>query len=108
MEARIDNGIEMVMIRVLRQLPRNNRIINPVRAAAMVASRITPEIAARTKIDWSLNATIFRSAGIVACAGFNLALMPSMMSMVEAFPVLSTFIRIARLPSTRETLVWGM
>ena len=53
MEARIDSGMEMEMIRVLRQLPRNSRIINPVSAAAMVASRMTPEIAARTNTDWS-------------------------------------------------------
>ena len=31
-EAKIDNGIEMVMINVLRQLPRNSRIISPVSA----------------------------------------------------------------------------
>ena len=52
-EARIDSGIEMVMISVLRQLPRNSRIMSPVRAAAITASRTTPPIAARTKIDWS-------------------------------------------------------
>ncbi len=49
MEARIDNGMEMKMMTVLRQLPRNSRIIRPVRQAAMVASRTTPEIEARTK-----------------------------------------------------------
>ena len=36
-EARIASGIEMVMIRVERQLPRNIRIISPVRAAAIGA-----------------------------------------------------------------------
>ena len=39
------------MTRVERQLPRNNRIIRPVSAAAMTPSRTTPEIAARTKMD---------------------------------------------------------
>ena len=51
MEARIDSGIEMAMISVLRQLPRNNRIIAPVSAAAITPSRTTPSMAARTNID---------------------------------------------------------
>jgi hypothetical protein len=41
-EARIDSGIDTAMISVLRQLPRNSRIISPVSAAAMTPSRITP------------------------------------------------------------------
>ena len=51
MEARIDSGIEIAMMRVLRQVPRNSRIMSAVRLAAITASRTTPEIAARTKID---------------------------------------------------------
>ena len=51
MEARIDSGIEIAMMRVLRQVPRNRRIMSAVRLAAITASRTTPEIAARTKID---------------------------------------------------------
>ena len=50
-EVSTDRGIEMVMMRVLRQLPRNSRISRPVSEAAMTPSRITPLIAARTKID---------------------------------------------------------
>ena len=48
-EARIDNGIDAATISVLRQEPRNSRIINPVRPAAIAPSRTTPLIAARTK-----------------------------------------------------------
>ena len=55
------------MIIVLRQLPRNSRIISAVRHAAMTASRITPATAARTKIDWSASGLIFSSGGSV-CA----------------------------------------
>ena len=51
MEDNTDKGIEIVIIKVLRQLPKNNRIINPVNAAAITPSRITPEIAAFTNID---------------------------------------------------------
>jgi len=45
---RIDNGIEMAMIRVLFQFPRNSKIIIAVRHAAMIASRMTPWMEART------------------------------------------------------------
>ena len=39
------------MITVERQLPRNSRIIRLVSAAAIMPSRITPEIAAFTNSD---------------------------------------------------------
>ena len=45
-EARIESGIEMVMMSVLRQLPRNKSIMSAVSAAAITASRTTPEMAA--------------------------------------------------------------
>ena len=41
-DVRIESGMETAMITVLRQLPRNTRIMNPVRHAAMIASRTTP------------------------------------------------------------------
>ena len=41
-ETRMDSGMEMAMIRVLRQLPRNSRIMAAVRQAAVSASRSTP------------------------------------------------------------------
>ena len=50
-EQRIERGIETAMMTVLRQLPRKIRIINPVRHAAMTASRTTPLMEARTKMD---------------------------------------------------------
>ena len=50
-DVRIESGIEMQTISVLRQLPRNSRIIKPVRTAAIAASFTTPLIAARTNSD---------------------------------------------------------
>ena len=41
-EVRIESGIEMQTMNVLRQLPRKSRIIRPVSAAAMAPSRKTP------------------------------------------------------------------
>ena len=51
MEVRMESGIETAMISVLRQLPRNSRIMIAVRQAAMIASRTTPFTAARTNSD---------------------------------------------------------
>ncbi len=44
-ENRIDSGIDMMMMMVERQLPRNSRIITPTSPAARTASRNTPTIA---------------------------------------------------------------
>ena len=60
-EASIDSGIEIVMISVLRQVPRNSRIMSAVSAAAITPSRTTPLIAARTNSDWSPTASIWKS-----------------------------------------------
>jgi hypothetical protein len=48
---KLANGIEVAMIRVLRQLPRNVRIMKAVRHAAIRVSLTTPLIAPQTKID---------------------------------------------------------
>ncbi len=48
---KMDSGIEVVTIRVERQLPRKSRIIRLVSAAAIIPSRITPWIDARTNTD---------------------------------------------------------
>ena len=48
-EHRIERGIETAMMIVLRQLPRKIRIMMAVKHAAMIASRTTPLIEARTK-----------------------------------------------------------
>ena len=47
------SGIETVMIRVERQLPRKTRIIKPVSAAAIRPSRTTVVTEDLTKPDWS-------------------------------------------------------
>src|ERR1700680_3219062 len=49
-EVRMAKGIEVAMIKVLRQLPRNVRIMKEVRHAAIIVSLTTPLIALRTKI----------------------------------------------------------
>jgi len=48
---KIASGIEVVTIRVERQLPRNKRIMRLVSAAAITPSRITPSMEARTNTD---------------------------------------------------------
>jgi len=50
-DERMERGMEMAMISVLLQSPRNKRIIMAVRQPAMMASRTTPSIALVTKMD---------------------------------------------------------
>ena len=50
-DVRIESGIEMHTISVLRQLPRNSRITVPVSNAAISVSRTTPPMADRTNSD---------------------------------------------------------
>jgi len=51
MAPRTESGMDVVTIRVERQLPRNRRIIRLVSAAAITPSRTTPWIEARTNRD---------------------------------------------------------
>ncbi len=85
-DVRIESGIETAMISVLRQLPRNTRIMKPVRHAAMIASRTTPLIDASTKMDWSERGLISSWGGRPASICGNNALIPEMMSSVDASP----------------------
>ena len=55
------SGIDVAMMMVERQLPRNSRIIRLVSAAAMTPSRATPDIAARTNSDWSPSKPILQT-----------------------------------------------
>ena len=50
-DTRIDSGMDTTTMRVLRQLPRNSRIMNAVRPAAVAPSLSTPSTEARTKSD---------------------------------------------------------
>ncbi len=105
-EVRIESGMDSAMISVLRQLPRKSRIISAVSAAAITASRTTPEIAARTKTDWSASGVIFSSGGTrVATRGSILRISETTFS-VEALPAFRTLISTPRWPSLRTALVW--
>ena len=55
--SRIASGIEIMMMRVERQLPRKMRIISPVSAAATTPSKMTDDTAAVTNVDWSPTAS---------------------------------------------------
>jgi hypothetical protein len=85
-EARMASGMEIVMINVDRQLPRNSRIISPVRAAAMAPSRITPDTASLTNTDWSPTAWSDRLFGSDSLIFGNSFLTPLITSRVEAEP----------------------
>ncbi len=106
-EQMIDNGIETAMMMVERQLPRKMRIIAAVRQAAMIASRTTPLIAARTKRDWSAMGVIRRLGGSCAWIDGSCARTLAMMSRVEDFPVFWMLSSEERCPSTRTMFVCG-
>src|SRR5450759_1940764 len=67
-------GMDTVMIRVERQLPRNSNIIRPVSAAAITPSRITPSTADLTNTDWSPTILRISSGGAPASMRGNSAL----------------------------------
>ncbi len=100
-------GMEVAMMTVERQLPRNSRIIMLVRAAAMMPSRKTPFTAAFTNSDWSLRMSILRESGNCCLSRGRRSLMPCTTSRVETTPFLSTWDSTAREPSTCTTLAWG-
>ncbi len=106
-EVRIDSGIDTAMIKVLRQLPRNKRIISAVRHAAITASRTTSAIAALTKIDWSASGLTWSCGGIVCSTRGNSARISSTTSIVEAAPAFRMVTSTPRLPSIRTMLVCG-
>jgi len=106
-DAKIDSGIDTAMMQVLRQLPRNSSINMAVRAAAINASRTTPLIAPRTKVDWSKSGTTLRSFGSI-CAAFGSSASSSFtMSKVDAPPFLIIEISTPRWPFCRTILVCG-
>ncbi len=106
-ELRTASGIETVMMRVDRQLPRKIRIMNPVKVAAISPSRITAATEDLTKLDWSPTNLRLTPGGSVASIAGRRALMPEMTSSVDAEPILRMDIRTPLPPSSWTTLVCG-
>ena len=92
MPAKIDSGIEVETITVLRQLPRNTRISTETRIDEMIASRITFCTAARTNTDWSKSSFSSSPAGAAAWISGSASRAASTTASVEA----SACFRIAR------------
>ena len=104
---RIDSGIEVATISVLRQEPRNRRIIRAVSPAAIAPSLSTPSTAARTNTDWSnseLHLQLRRELGLDARAGPRARRSTTLR--VEAPSPLRMVMSTARRPSRRTMLVW--
>ena len=89
---------------VLRQLPKNSKIINAVRQPATRPSLSTLLIAAFTNTDWSNNSEIWIS-GLAARTDGRMALMPSTTSSVDAEPAFRITNCAERLPSLRTILL---
>ena len=106
-EPRMASGIDVAMITVERQLPRNSRIIRLVSTAAITASTATPLIAPSTNSDWSPRMARLTLSGSVFRSSSTRCLMPSMMARVETAPFFSTCSSTERPPSTWTMLVCG-
>ena len=104
-DARIDSGIEVATIRVLRHDPRKIRIITAVSPAAIAPSLSTPSTAARTKMDWSNSGSSFNSGGSWASMAGRASRTRWTTLSVEAPSALRMVIKTARRPSRRTTLV---
>ena len=105
---RTASGIEIAMITVERQLPRNSRIIRLVSAAAIMPSRnhagdrrLARKRLVRERRD------MLSDDGRVSFSFGSSALTPATMASVEADPLLSTVISTERRPSMRTMLVCG-
>ena len=96
------------MISVLRQLPRNSRIISAVSAAAITASWITPSTAAWTNTDWSSAVWTSSSEGRPARMRGSSSFTRRTMSSVDALPYLRMVSSTARWPSRRTMLICGV
>ncbi len=104
-EVRIDSGIDVATISVLRHEPRNSRIIRAVSPAAIAPSLSTPSTAARTNTDWSNRSSIFSSGGSWAWMPGRAARTRLTTLRVEAPSPLRTVMSTARRPSRRTMLV---
>ena len=85
-EHRMESGMDMAMIIVLRQLPRNTRIMMAVRQAAMSASR-THAVDGRPDKDGLIGHRLdfqFRRKGGAICG--RTFRTPAMMSSVDTLP----------------------
>ncbi len=92
MPANIEQGMEVTTTRVLRQLPRNTRIMSDTSSAAMMASDATFWIAARTKTDWSKSRLTSKPSGAAARISGSMARADSTTVRLEA----SAALRICR------------
>ena len=82
--AKIDSGIDSETITVLRQLPRNTRIISETRIDEMIASWTTFSTAPRTNTDWSKSIFSSSPSGAVAWISGSRSRTASTTASVEA------------------------
>ena len=98
---RIASGIEIITTSVERHEPRNTRIINAVRPAAIAPSRNTPSTELVTNTDWSNSSLILRPGGAAARIAPSACFTPLTTASVEALPFLITLSSTERWPFSR-------
>ena len=82
--ANIAHGIEVITTIVLRQLPRNSRIMIDTSPDASTDSDATFLIAARTKVDWSKSSVMSMPSGAPARMSSSSARTPLTTSRLDA------------------------
>ena len=107
MAVRIESGIDVMTMIMLRGEPRNSSTMIATSAAAVTASCTTSFSAARTNCDWSKVSATFRPLGAVARMSGSLALTASTTASVDASACLTTIRYVACDPLKRTTLVCG-
>ena len=97
-ELRIDKGMEMAMMQVLRQLPKNSKMSAAVRQEAITASCSTLSMAALTKMDWSNIVAMLRPSGAPLAISGILDLIFSTILSVDSGPLFMTVKSTPRSP----------
>ena len=87
---RIDSGIDVITMIMLRGDPRNSSTMIATRIAAVTASCTTSRSAARTNCDWSNVSITFNPLGAVARISGSFFLTASTTVSVEASACLTT------------------
>src|SRR5207237_5451423 len=107
-EVRIDRGIDVATIKVLRHDLRNSRIISAVSKPAIAPSCSTPVMAALTKTLWSNRKSTLRLDGRPArILGISLRAWSTTVR-AGALPLLKLGTSAEWRPSRRTRFVWGL
>ena len=106
-DVKMERGIEIATITVVRQLPKKSNNMSAVSPAARSASWITPEMACFTKTDWSASSVTSMPSGSRGNSVGSMVLILLTTSRVDAPPFFRAVSNRPRSPSWRTILICG-